>query len=1003
MDLETDHYLPLHRAVLTTYVEYVNIALRQKAKANELDYLNQSALLLATKHGLADIMRVLLNNDCPLISAQTRKTISIKDCIGKTSLVYAIEKDDFVGVALLLMAGGNVNTCDASKRTPLMVATVHAHKWLVRFLLKKPTLVNFPDYAGKTALHLATEKDRAQIVDLLVKGHINVNAADNEGKTALIAATQAEALWSVHRLLSCKLVRVDHTDKSGYTALYYAFKQNHTEIATVLVKRGGASLQFRCPVTHATLLMVACQHGNRDLVALCMTGGNSIEEVDRSGRNALYYACKWPSIISMLLVKYPDAEEYTDLGGKTALMRAAEIGSEALQILVDHILTKFGWLVDLDRADYGGMRALSYACYHGQCDSVRVLVAAGASLRERDVAGETPLMLATTEGHDDVVNFLLTLDADKIGLDETCKRGKTALMYAVLLDHHRLVGSLLRKGALMIPDENGVTPLMRACQRSFCEIVHRLLKHDSTNINAQGELGLTALGYACGESYNEGSVQLLLSCNADPGVLTTCGGTALHEACTIQHATESVEALLEHMNETQINQQNEDGYTALMLACENDLVEVVHLLLNSGADPFKATTGGTTPLMLAVSNDDPDHELLEILVNKMGNGNLNAVDMDGCTAIYMAASSNNWGAVLLLLDNGADATIPTEENEETILERAVNTSCLDIVTQMVMSVNNLTDRHRFVNSPTNWGHTPLHAAATNGLMHIAEFLLVHGARQYAVNNYGYTPLFYAMSAFRNKGAADMQILERVLLKSATPEEVNHVNVHGRTVLSLAIECTSTRMIDMLVAHGASLTPILANGSLWEEGDYPTDHVDIMIQMTDLLHMDVNARDSDGHTALYIMAGWDNDDLEGVDVMMHLLSRGANPWLTPDDGVLITDSCSNEVVRSLLKNAMEEPLRFQILDTARTLLHMHQRFGTISRDAKRLKSIPEPPLVLKERLLLGKKLPTYTVNSASSSPLVSEVLGEVTRLNDDIFEELFEMMRVPWNVANARVV
>ena len=57
-----------------------------------------------------------------------------------------------------------------------------------------------------------------------------------------------------------------------------------------------------------------------------------------------------------------------------------------------------------------------------------------------------------------------------------------------------------------------------------------------------------------------------------------------------------------------------------------------------------------------------------------------------------------------------------------------------------------------------------------------------------------------------------------------------------------------------------------------------------------------------------------------------------------------------------------------------------------------------PVVLKERLLLGTKVPMYNIKTVSTSPLVSIVLGEVIRtFNDDVFRELFEMMRVPWDV------
>lgn len=43
-----------------------------------------------------------------------------------------------------------------------------------------------------------------------------------------------------------------------------------------------------------------------------------------------------------------------------------------------------------------------------------------------------------------------------------------------------------------------------------------------------------------------------------------------------------------------------------------------------------------------------------------------------CTALYLASDKHNWDVVSILLENGADATIATTENEETILEHAID-------------------------------------------------------------------------------------------------------------------------------------------------------------------------------------------------------------------------------------------------------------------------------------------------------------------------------------------
>ena len=170
MTLDTDHYLPLHRAILTKDVANVVDELREAAKTKklQLDCLHQSPLILATKHRLTAITEVLLGSDL----VTTIQMINQADLFGKTALMYAVENNDRVATGQLLMQLLNYSTS------------------------------------------------------------------------------------------------VEYADKLGYNALYYAFKNNFTEIATLLVKRGNASLQFRCPFTQTTLMMIACQHGNRDLVEI---------------------------------------------------------------------------------------------------------------------------------------------------------------------------------------------------------------------------------------------------------------------------------------------------------------------------------------------------------------------------------------------------------------------------------------------------------------------------------------------------------------------------------------------------------------------------------------------------------------------------------------------------------------------------------------------------------------------------------------------------------------
>ena len=103
--------------------------------------------------------------------------------------------------------------------------------------------------------------------------------------------------------------------------------------------------------------------------------------------------------------------------------------------------------------------------------------------------------------------------------------------------------------------------------------------------------------------------------------------------------------------------------------------------------------------------------------------------------------------------------------------------------------------------------------------------------------------------------------------------------------------------------------------------------------------------------------------------------------------------------------MIEYERFETLDKARTLFQMEMRMkrasnGSRTREGTRQKLLETAPVVLKERMLTRKNVPTYTIDHASASPLIRGVLTELMySMNDDVFEELFEMMRVPWYAAS----
>ena len=138
----------------------------------------------------------------------------------------------------------------------------------------------------------------------------------------------------------------------------------------------------------------------------------------------------------------------------------------------------------------------------------------------------------------------------------------------------------------------------------------------------------------------------------------------------------------------QISYANEEGLTALHLACLEEQMEAVQLLLKAGADPAVSDAEGTNCLHIAATLSSPP--LLRILIEaappKKGVAlDVNATDMQGSTALHLAVEPADEGdavpaaeCVELLIKHGASASTKNAAGK-TALELAA----LDAVRQAV--------------------------------------------------------------------------------------------------------------------------------------------------------------------------------------------------------------------------------------------------------------------------------------------------------------------------------
>lgn len=428
-----------------------------------------------------------------------------------------------------------------------------------------------------------------------------------------------------------------------------------------------------------------------------------------------------------------------------------------------NINSKLDIKVNIDGWYLGGASPLILASYLGYTNIVKTLLDNNANIKAReDVDGSMAIHMASANGKNDVIEILLSKDETLI--NEKDNKGNTPLHWAAMKDKPETIKLLSEKGAdLEAKDVDGWTPLHYASAFSSLRTVENLI-----------ELGADKESKA-----NDGSVPLSYAQNED--IKTYLAGNENIEREDEEKTTAVDNELLEKEASKQddviIDTPKEDEGSAdskesekdtdieskeldvkqleLLVAIKNNDVIAINNLLKDGVNPNFQDEDGYSPLHRAIENNNLDcvNALLsykdidkEIKLPEEAQSS-DGWHLGGATPLLLASYIGNPQIVSALVDANCNIRAKDDIDGAMAIHIAAGNGHNEVINILLKK-----DKTLINETDNNGKDTALHWAIMKDFPSTVELLLNNGANPNQKNSSGQTPLHYA-ALYENMDAA----------------------------------------------------------------------------------------------------------------------------------------------------------------------------------------------------------------------------------------------------------
>ena len=409
-------------------------------------------------------------------------------------------------------------------------------------------------FKGSTPLFLAVQYAYDDLADELIKENADIN-----------------------------VIVKDTEIKKDIDILYYAVKNNNNKMTKFLIDKGLYAGRDYGEEYHYYLTDIAIRNNNLEILKLL------IESKDANLESALMAKAVDQNNIEMVKYLISIGQDvnakifYNEMWFDSPMKVAAQNGNiEIAKLLID----KGANLNSSDDYIYN-------AVYYGSYDIVKLLIDNDIFNINTNSTKEEAIYLAKNQKYYEIEKLLSSKNTETIdGYDD--------IMNAISKGDIKTLEKLIKNDTDLNKQYDKITPINLAVTRNDKDIV-KLLAEKNADMNLEDGYGYSPLMKAF-EYYNSNLIMEIIDLNADLNTICSANGeTPLTRFASMSDYTKLAYYMIK--NGADVNKQNNNGYTPLMIAVANRNYSILELFANMNADYNIKNNEGKTVLDMAADNE----------------------------------------------------------------------------------------------------------------------------------------------------------------------------------------------------------------------------------------------------------------------------------------------------------------------------------------------------------------------------------------------------------------